>query len=280
MALLRISKRNGAIMRRTEFPAEAIATLLRKQRIATLPELMAALGTDARRTVFRKLAELRCRTSYSHRGSFYTLDEVAEFDDRGLWSYRDVWFSSYGTLLSTATPMTEMPPFPNNYFGEPLIHKLLVYLLRNDPPGTTLFLNPFAFAGWVGLLVTFLNLFPVGQLDGGHVRYALFGSRADKFQEWLAKAMLGWGCLGMLNLILWVVLGTDGPLVRFLLSWCSPAYFIWGILLVTIFGRAGWEHPPVLEWEPLSPGRKIIAAVGIAIFILVFMPAPIATELG
>jgi len=185
-----------------------------------------------------------------------------------------------GTLLSTATPMSEMPVIPNNYFGEPLIHKLLVLLLRNDPPGTTLYLNPFAFAGWVGLLVTFLNLFPVGQLDGGHVRYALFGSRADRAQELLAKGMLAWGSLGLANLVLWVALETEGPLVRFLLSWCSPAFFIWGLLLVLVFGRAGWEHPPVLEWEPLSPGRRILAAVGIAVFVLVFMPAPMATELG
>lgn len=94
-------------MRPTEFPAEALVRLLRKQKMATMPELMAALGTNARRTVFRKLAELRCRTSYSHRGSYYTLDEVAEFDELGLWSHRDVWFSRYGTLLSTAVAVVD-----------------------------------------------------------------------------------------------------------------------------------------------------------------------------
>jgi len=89
-------------MRPTEFPAQAIVALLRKCKIATMSELMAALGTRSRRTVFRKLGELPCRTSYSHRGSYYTLEEVAEFDELGLWSYRDVWFSAHGTLLSTA----------------------------------------------------------------------------------------------------------------------------------------------------------------------------------
>lgn len=102
MALLRFSRRKGAIMRPTEFPAEAIVALLRKQKIAAMPQLMAALGTDSRRTVFRKLKELPSRTSYSHRGGYYTLDEVAEFDESGLWSYQNVWFSAYGTLLSTA----------------------------------------------------------------------------------------------------------------------------------------------------------------------------------
>jgi hypothetical protein len=94
-------------MRTSKFTAESIAVLLRRQKIATLPELSAALGTDARRTVFRKLKELPYRTSYSHRGSYYTLDEIARFDELGLWSFRDVWFSVYGTLLWTAGAVVE-----------------------------------------------------------------------------------------------------------------------------------------------------------------------------
>ena len=95
-------------MRPTDFSSDAIATLLRKQKIARMPKLMAALGTDARRTVFRKLKELAYRTSYSHCGRYYTLDEVAEFDEQGLWSCREVWFSVYGTLLSTAAAKVEV----------------------------------------------------------------------------------------------------------------------------------------------------------------------------
>jgi len=93
-------------MRPSEFDAQALAVVLRRQKIATLAELMAALGS-ARRTVFRKLEELPYRTSYSHRGAYYTLDDVAEFDERGLWSYRDVWFSAHGTLLCTAAVFVE-----------------------------------------------------------------------------------------------------------------------------------------------------------------------------
>ncbi|MFQ5381902.1 MAG: hypothetical protein ACE5EF_09805, partial [Dehalococcoidia bacterium] len=89
-------------MRPTEFRTESIVALLRRQKIASMPELMAALGTRSRRTVFRKLKELPCRTSYSHRGGYYTLEGIAEFDESGLWSCHDVWFSAYGTLLSTA----------------------------------------------------------------------------------------------------------------------------------------------------------------------------------
>ena len=89
-------------MRPTVFSAEVLRLFLRRNRIATLPQLKQLLGTEADITVFRKLKELAYRTSYSHRGSFYTLDEIADFDDRGLWSFNSVWFSSRGTLVATA----------------------------------------------------------------------------------------------------------------------------------------------------------------------------------
>jgi len=124
VALLRIYERKGAIMRPTEFPAEAIVALLRERKIAAMPQLMAALGTCSRRTVFRRLKELRCRTSYSHRGGYYTLEDIAEFDESGLWSYQDVWFSAYGTLLSTAAAVVEAGEW--GYFVEELDNVLHV----------------------------------------------------------------------------------------------------------------------------------------------------------
>ena len=66
---------------------------------------MAALGTPARRTAFRKLKELPYRTSYSHRGRYYTLDELIDFDQHGLWSFHDVRFSAAGTLLATTAAL-------------------------------------------------------------------------------------------------------------------------------------------------------------------------------
>lgn len=95
-------------MRKPQFSSDALAALLYEQKIATLPELMTTLGTDARRTTFRKLAELDYRTSYSHRGRYYTLEELAEFDSLGLWAYDDVHFSRYGTLLATAARLIEI----------------------------------------------------------------------------------------------------------------------------------------------------------------------------
>ena len=81
--------------------ADRLRSLLRTQTIATMPELKAALGTDVDVTVFRKLRELAYHSSYSHRGQYYTLDEIARFDARGLWSFRSVGFSKHATLLRT-----------------------------------------------------------------------------------------------------------------------------------------------------------------------------------
>jgi hypothetical protein len=81
--------------------AERLRRLLLDQHIATMPELKAALGTDVDMTVFRKLRALAYHSSYSHRGKYYTLAEIARFDALGLWWCRSVGFSRYGTLLRT-----------------------------------------------------------------------------------------------------------------------------------------------------------------------------------
>jgi len=105
-------------MRAETFQATTLASYLRKHRIATLPELKQALGTSVHMTVFRKLKELGYRTSYSHNGKFYTLDEVPQFDDNGLWSSRGVGFSRYGTLVATAEAMVTKSRV--GYFGDEL----------------------------------------------------------------------------------------------------------------------------------------------------------------
>lgn len=92
-------------MRPVRYHAESLLRLLRQRKMATLPELKQALGTQTNSTVFRKLASLAYRTSYSHRGRYYTLDETARFDEDGLWSFRQVWFSRHGTLLDTVEAM-------------------------------------------------------------------------------------------------------------------------------------------------------------------------------
>lgn len=94
-------------MRTESFHADDLATALRRSKVATMPELKEALGTAVDVTVFRKLKHLAYRTSYSHRGSYYTLDETARFDEKGLWSFQSVWFSRWGTLLDTAEAFVE-----------------------------------------------------------------------------------------------------------------------------------------------------------------------------
>ena len=89
------------------YGTEPLSKLLKKKKIATMSELKQALGTNADATVFRKLKQLSARSSFSHRGSYYTLDAIAQFDERGLWSLRDVHFSRYGTLLNTAQVLVE-----------------------------------------------------------------------------------------------------------------------------------------------------------------------------
>jgi hypothetical protein len=94
-------------MRPERYNPESLISVLRQRKIATMDDLKEALGTAADATVFRKLAELDYRASYSHRGRYYTLDEVARFDQLGLWSFRQVWFSRFGTLVSTVEALVE-----------------------------------------------------------------------------------------------------------------------------------------------------------------------------
>ena len=111
-------------MRPPEFSADTILALLRQQTIASLPEVMAALGTRARRTAFRKLKDLAARTSYSHRGRYYTLDELADFDELGLWAFGGVRFSRAGTLVATAESFVNQAQA--GHFGEELDNLLHV----------------------------------------------------------------------------------------------------------------------------------------------------------
>src|SRR6202162_2024896 len=97
-------------MRPTSFDPSALRQHLRRNKIADLPELKRVLGTDTPLPVFRKLKQLDYRASYTHRGRFYTLAEIARFDDRGLWSHEAVWFSRYGTLLATVETFVNRSP--------------------------------------------------------------------------------------------------------------------------------------------------------------------------
>jgi hypothetical protein len=83
------------------YQASDLKPLFRRRGILLMSELKKALGTQVDMTVFRKLKELSYRTSYSHGGRYYTLEEVTRFDERGLWNRNGVWFSQHGTLMAT-----------------------------------------------------------------------------------------------------------------------------------------------------------------------------------
>jgi hypothetical protein len=111
-------------MRPLSFHSDELRSLLLRSKTATLDDLKQALGTTVDVTVFRKLKPLDYLTSYSHRGRYYTLREIARFDDKGLWPQADVWFSQYGTLLDTAESFVNRSP--RGYFAEELARALHV----------------------------------------------------------------------------------------------------------------------------------------------------------
>ncbi|OGL39080.1 MAG: hypothetical protein A3C43_03080 [Candidatus Schekmanbacteria bacterium RIFCSPHIGHO2_02_FULL_38_11] len=135
--------------------------------------------------------------------------------------------------------------------GDSIIFKLISYLaLGSVPANQDIVLNSIAFAGWFGILVTSFNLLPIGQLDGGHIIYAIIGEKA----ETLGKVLLG---------------------VLLVLGYFWPGWFFWAILLVIL----GFRHPPpVYDFIPLDKKRKLIGALMLLIFALTFIPVPISLE--
>jgi hypothetical protein len=122
-------------MRHATFSAAVLRQFLLSNQIADLTQLKQALGTSVDVTVFRKLRELDHLTSYSHRGCYYTLREIAHFGADGLWSCQSVWFSCYGTLLNTAESFVNQSSA--GYFAEELakalhveVHDALLHLVR------------------------------------------------------------------------------------------------------------------------------------------------------
>ena len=105
-------------MRPIRFSPDRLEALFHRTPVATLPQLKQALGTEVDLTVFRKLSALPYRTSYSHRGAYYTLDPLAHYDELGLWFCRDIRFSRHGTLLNTAATLVTQAPA--GYFTEEL----------------------------------------------------------------------------------------------------------------------------------------------------------------
>jgi membrane-associated protease RseP (regulator of RpoE activity) len=145
--------------------------------------------------------------------------------------------------------VVEIVPGEGLILGDSLIFKFLSWVVLKDvPEGHTVLLNPTAFAGWAGILVTMLNLLPIGQLDGGHIMYALLGKNQRKV------AMAATMALIPLGFFLWV------------------GWFVWVALVLVI--KIG--HPPTLHDDvPLDRRRQVIGWLAMLIFVLSFTPVPI-----
>jgi membrane-associated protease RseP (regulator of RpoE activity) len=139
---------------------------------------------------------------------------------------------------------------PGLFLGDSLLFKALTWLvLGTTGDDVTILLHPVALAGWVGLLVTALNLLPVGQLDGGHVVYAAFG---EHWHRWISRG----------TLVALIVLGLGG----------AATWLVWAVLLSFL----GLGHPRLVDSErPLDRRRTWAAGATLVLFLLTFMPQPV-----
>lgn len=136
--------------------------------------------------------------------------------------------------------------------GEPLAFKAAAWLVWGSvKDGYTLNMHPMAFAAWFGLLATALNLFPVGQLDGGHISYAVLGRRS--------------------TVVTLAAIGVAVVLTFFSLSW-----LVWTVLMIAMLFAFGANHPRTFDEDvPIDRTRLVLAFVALAVFVLSFTPTPI-----
>jgi membrane-associated protease RseP (regulator of RpoE activity) len=187
----------------------------------------------------------------------------------------------YGLTRSQVQPL---PTGPYVQEGQCLLYWLLKRLVFGPiPAGHDVTIHPVAAGAWAGLFVTFLNLFPVAQLDGGHVAYALLGPR----HRVVARA----AALLVPGLVLYNLYEFGSPMVR--AAWrhtaqpndawdtLRSAVLLWVTLLVLVGwmrSRIGLGHPPVEDEAPLGWGRRTVAIVTLGLFVALFMPSPLVNH--
>jgi membrane-associated protease RseP (regulator of RpoE activity) len=112
-------------------------------------------------------------------------------------------------------------------------------------------MHPMAFAAWFGLLATLLNLFPIGQLDGGHISYAVLGRRST-------------------------IVSVATVLALMCLTFVSRSWLVWSVLTLGMLLLFGARHPQTVDEDvPLDAGRILLALFAVLMFVLCFTPAPI-----
>jgi membrane-associated protease RseP (regulator of RpoE activity) len=155
-----------------------------------------------------------------------------------------------GIAMSHVVKLPEA--FTGYELGEPLLFKFASWVLwGTQPDGYSLNMHPMAFAAWFGLLATALNLFPIGQLDGGHISYAVLGPRST----YVTFAALG---------------------VATALAWFASSWIMWVVLTAGMLLVFGPRHPRVFdEHVPLDRTRLLLALFALIMFAVCFTPAPI-----
>jgi membrane-associated protease RseP (regulator of RpoE activity) len=150
--------------------------------------------------------------------------------------------------------LTQLPEDTRGFveLGEPLLFRAIAWLYWGTPPdGYSINMHPMAFAAWFGLLATALNLFPIGQLDGGHISYAVLGRKSTI-----------------------VTLGTVMALIG--LTFVSSSWLVWTVLTVVMLLAFGPRHPRTVDEDiPLDRSRLLLAGFALIMFVLCFTPAPI-----
>jgi membrane-associated protease RseP (regulator of RpoE activity) len=160
----------------------------------------------------------------------------------------------YGFTLSTIVP--EPTSGTVMYFGEPLLFQWVAHLVIGTlPQGSTINVHPVVWGCWFGLFATALNLLPFGQLDGGHIVYAVFGERIAK----IVSAVTALGLAAMIGLSI---------------TWIVPT-----VMLLAMWRWIGLRHPvPLNPYEPLSSGRRAFALIALVALVVCFTPTPIRIE--
>jgi membrane-associated protease RseP (regulator of RpoE activity) len=187
---------------------------------------------------------------------------------------------AYGLHLSS---VMEQPSGISNLEGNSLLYLAIKYAVKGavlPSGGIDVFLHPMAWAGWVGLLVTMINLMPIGQLDGGHIAFAFFGDRYARASAWLHRTLPALAVLGG-GYAVWE-LAQRAPLPDALsLGWASGMpWVVWWVLLMVLKRASGGRyHPPVGE-EPLTRARRLLCVAMIIIFALILAPIPMRAAVG
>jgi membrane-associated protease RseP (regulator of RpoE activity) len=159
--------------------------------------------------------------------------------------------------------------------GQSLLYWLLKRVIKGAiPDGHDVMLHPTATAGWVGLFVTMINLLPWGQLDGGHIAFALLGPVQNRIARAVRRGVLIFFVYNLATFVGPVLVG-DSQMPLALAIGNSSTWLVWFVLLGLLGRSMGHEHPP-FEPGPLSPARRRVAIGCLALFVLLFMPTPLA----